>query len=356
MLRKFASSLAVLCYTSFALAQPDPEPGMAVIPRDPRIVNVPAPATPEQIRAATREAYNKLLNPVGKLDLSSPEATVRSFAWSFYSGDVKTARECIQEAQPYEKLGEVEKLLQTGNLAGPGSDETRVLLTDVHSYVRGEDATVTLRLIQIFDPRIVLVFGIENPNPTGHIFGSCERLHLKKINGKWLIAEKFKSADYASEEERVWGEDLLARMTSLLTNPEQMTVRATVSQCQSNLKQIALGVMQFVQDWDERFALHADWKNQLQPYLKNEAIFRCPEVEHPEESYSFSSELENRSLNEIKEPVNTIMIYEGKDGKFDFRHLNNTKTNIAFADGHIKAYTKETLENAMKIGEVRWKP
>ncbi len=60
--------------------------------------------------------------------------------------------------------------------------------------------------------------------------------------------------------------------------------------CQSNLKQIGLGVMQYVQDYDERYPLKdyptdvspwfgwgwAHWMTVTQPYLKSTQLFHCP--------------------------------------------------------------------------------
>lgn len=66
--------------------------------------------------------------------------------------------------------------------------------------------------------------------------------------------------------------------------------------CQSNLKQIALGIMQYSQDYDESFPLAVTvpttaslssgvpygWADAIQPYLKSTQIFQCPsEVEPP---------------------------------------------------------------------------
>ena len=59
------------------------------------------------------------------------------------------------------------------------------------------------------------------------------------------------------------------------------------SSCQSNLKQIGLGFMQYVQDYDERFVPYSGaftssggtswgWAGSLQPYLKSTQIFQCP--------------------------------------------------------------------------------
>ncbi len=55
------------------------------------------------------------------------------------------------------------------------------------------------------------------------------------------------------------------------------------SSCQSNLKQISLGVMQYIQDYDEKFPKTtglvggADgWANQIQPYIKSIQVLQCP--------------------------------------------------------------------------------
>jgi prepilin-type N-terminal cleavage/methylation domain-containing protein/prepilin-type processing-associated H-X9-DG protein len=55
------------------------------------------------------------------------------------------------------------------------------------------------------------------------------------------------------------------------------------SSCQSNLKQILLGVAQYTQDYDEKYPMAWKdsnpfycWWQELQPYLKSEQIFSCP--------------------------------------------------------------------------------
>jgi prepilin-type N-terminal cleavage/methylation domain-containing protein/prepilin-type processing-associated H-X9-DG protein len=55
------------------------------------------------------------------------------------------------------------------------------------------------------------------------------------------------------------------------------------SSCQSNLKQISLGIKQYIQDYDERFPLATltgastlGWADSIQPYLKSTQIYQCP--------------------------------------------------------------------------------
>ncbi|RYF37138.1 MAG: DUF1559 domain-containing protein, partial [Cytophagaceae bacterium] len=62
------------------------------------------------------------------------------------------------------------------------------------------------------------------------------------------------------------------------------------SSCQSNLKQIGLGIMQYTQDYDEKFPLlrnngapnatggdgYGGTWIAIQPYMKSDQIFQCP--------------------------------------------------------------------------------
>ncbi|MBW3636022.1 MAG: DUF1559 domain-containing protein [Armatimonadetes bacterium] len=66
------------------------------------------------------------------------------------------------------------------------------------------------------------------------------------------------------------------------------------SSCQSNLKQIALGITQYTQDYDESFPLirvhtsgpysdqrPAGWAQAIQPYVKSTQILQCPSEIRP---------------------------------------------------------------------------
>lgn len=57
------------------------------------------------------------------------------------------------------------------------------------------------------------------------------------------------------------------------------------SACASNMKQIALGVMQYTQDYDENFPVGSNasggrgngWAGQIYPYIKSSQVFTCPD-------------------------------------------------------------------------------
>ena len=82
------------------------------------------------------------------------------------------------------------------------------------------------------------------------------------------------------------------------------------SSCQSNLKQLALGVMQYTQDYDERFPLTyvsstppysasnpRGWADAVQSYVKSLQIFQCPSERNAPNSDPTSSGYTDYSVN-----------------------------------------------------------
>ncbi len=161
------------------------------------------------------------------------------------------------------------------------------------------------------------------------------------------------------------------------------------SSCQSNLRQIGLGMMQYTQDYDEKFVTQTIdptvptnflfFGNQLQPYLKSTQIFVCPSASGSEYSlanpgtaptdgkdhvwtapagsnipmspmkgtYGLSSIVDGSSLAEITVPVKTPMFMEATDIsavggatpqiRNARRHFDGS--NFCFVDGHVKFQT-----------------
>lgn len=138
--------------------------------------------------------------------------------------------------------------------------------------------------------------------------------------------------------------------------------------CLSNQKQIGIAVMQYLQDHDERYMHdHHRWADAVQPYIKNQQVFRCPSLQ--EETTDFTpalDSLEDRpasdySLNGLfahgtaqarfQNSAEQIMMGERRKGvqRIDYhlddvdevkehleedRHLGGA--NYLFADGHAK--------------------
>jgi len=164
--------------------------------------------------------------------------------------------------------------------------------------------------------------------------------------------------------------------------------------CQSNLKQIALGMFMYNQDYDEKlpriytspagttdFTPNAStvatrdvgWAEAMQPYLKSTQIFQCPsesgaptattlDTGATYSDYWYNNAVDGQSDATFDYPAQTVLLGDGGAGSSAYssngcaaspcaspdvsgvlatipgggalRHLDGT--NFAFADGHVK--------------------
>ena len=131
-------------------------------------------------------------------------------------------------------------------------------------------------------------------------------------------------------------------------------------QCQSNLRQMALAVLQYNQDNRERFPsvrTVAGWRGAMAPYVKDAAIFHCPaegnDATPSHADFWFNARLGEAKVESLENPGHTLMLGDGfsssdprvalsqlpqswRDDEFSpaYRHLDGA--NYAFADGHVK--------------------
>ena len=158
------------------------------------------------------------------------------------------------------------------------------------------------------------------------------------------------------------------------------------SSCQSNLKQIGLGLMQYTQDYDERFPMQSSensdnyandpnsWISRVQPYIKSWQLFHCPSSTplasvapngNSDTNYFVNGLLcsnngRGLSISSVYVPSATIWAHESKwavhraqirpfyngnwtywmnDANYNFNHFEGG--NLMFADGHVK-WRKQT--------------
>jgi len=142
------------------------------------------------------------------------------------------------------------------------------------------------------------------------------------------------------------------------------------AQCQSNLKQIGLGFIQYVQDNNDKFPPTQNgtsgWVDVIQPYVKSHQLFQCPSTPNKTEpftDYFFNSRLSRGYTPKIEDQARTILAGEGTDdaptwanlrqlpprwllGKTTppWRHLDTA--NYLFADGHVKALKPGAVSSA----------
>jgi prepilin-type processing-associated H-X9-DG protein len=142
--------------------------------------------------------------------------------------------------------------------------------------------------------------------------------------------------------------DILLNLATYLAIPQEI-IEASAHECMMNQKMLALGAMQFAQDWDDKFTFKADkYPEALRPYLRNDQILHCPDDRSGALSYTFNKNLENLLLARIAQPAQTVMFYEGKNGQLEFRHDN--RASVCFADGHVELVTPERAKT------LKWTP
>lgn len=122
-----------------------------------------------------------------------------------------------------------------------------------------------------------------------------------------------------------------------------------VSACQSNLRQAMTAMLQYAQDYDERFPPADKWCTVSEPYVKDMGVFRCPAVKEGY-GYAMNYKLSRVTMALIDEPGWTVCQFDSK-----LLHLNaydkgkqagasatwpprhDNLINYSFADGHVKA-------------------
>lgn len=121
---------------------------------------------------------------------------------------------------------------------------------------------------------------------------------------------------------------------------------------QLNLKQIALGVIQYAQDHDEKMPDAAHWVDEILPYVKTEEIFHDPLAPAGEKwSYAFNRTLSRQPLAAFDAPVQTVLLFESNLGVKNAsdtgqsvprpgRHLGGT--DYVTADGHAQWFPDGT--------------
>ena len=167
------------------------------------------------------------------------------------------------------------------------------------------------------------------------------------------------------------------------------------SSCQSNLKQIGLGLLQYSQDYDEKNTAYAralpsgfqQWQGLIQPYVKSSQLFVCPSnqdgniAEGTSISGNYGCNLNNAggnpwndtvlgdgycaaanspgvALSAISSPSTLIAVEEGKNNRLIYPdapygalfvgHL--ATSNYLFADGHVKSLKpSSTIANGVNM-------
>ena len=133
--------------------------------------------------------------------------------------------------------------------------------------------------------------------------------------------------------------------------------------CQSNLKQIGLGLKQYGRDYDEQTVLVGNWKKAVSPWLKNDTLLDCPSVN----SYAFNRYMSGASLS--FEQFGSYQNYASFPTVFDSLSTQPNAadfgtsyvasgaheiwrrgrgSNVLFFDGHVKSLQQKPVFRALQ--------
>lgn len=266
--------------------------------------------------------------PQGTIDLSTPEATVKSFIAALNQVDSAGVAKCVIGATESDILKELMKEPVTLTLG-----ETTAYYTEAKDRALVE----TTLIIQTKQGESKDEQKIQDMVP------------LRKEGTDWKIVpldmEALKTATSKPTSQAV-----VQVVATMVRNPEIMRESrkaAVPTAAMSNVKQICLGTIMYSQDYDEKLPPSAaKFKTDIMPYIKNEAVFTSPLDPAGTESFKLNPQIAGKTTAIIQFPENTVMIYEGEYKKPLYRYEG--KAIIGFADGHVMLLTPE------EVAKLRW--
>ena len=173
--------------------------------------------------------------------------------------------------------------------------------------------------------------------------------------------------------------------------------KARQASCQSNLKQLGLAMLQYVQDYDERmpycncdaYSTGQSWMMGTQPYIRNTQIFTCPSrtpsltlvpgavnpcgggranmplwFDQVDVCYGMNLSQGGTAIASIEDSATMLMLAEAKtqyvntgpnppysysSSSYAAYDTHNGGLNVAFMDGHVKWFSDQAFQGGSGI-------
>lgn len=133
----------------------------------------------------------------------------------------------------------------------------------------------------------------------------------------------------------------------------QAREKARTATCMSNVKQLGLGMLMYVQDYDEKFPPADRWADNLVPYTKEPKVFVCPSAPagNPR-TYAYNGRLHGVALSVIVAPRCAAMVFDartqganprGGPDIVDRRHQARSSYVMGYVDGHVQTRSSPIL-------------
>jgi prepilin-type processing-associated H-X9-DG protein len=127
------------------------------------------------------------------------------------------------------------------------------------------------------------------------------------------------------------------------------------SSCLSKGKQIAISLLMYTEDYDNRYPASRSWRTVTAEYRGNGPELRCDESDS-RSSYAMNRAMSAKAMEKVKNLNDTVLLFEADSadvnfsgGKEDFLARHGGMGTISYADGHSKL-VKPT------DSKLRWQP
>lgn len=114
-------------------------------------------------------------------------------------------------------------------------------------------------------------------------------------------------------------------------------------QCMSNLKHIAFALQVYADDHGDTFPPHVAWTDRLQPYVDTPERLRCPAAPKQDVGYAYADYLAGKTKAAVPCPEETFTFWDAREDGASPAFRHGPSLNLAYADGHVKHVTRETV-------------
>jgi len=142
--------------------------------------------------------------------------------------------------------------------------------------------------------------------------------------------------------------------------------KARQTSCLANIKQLTLGHVMYVQDYDEILMPYRQgsstiyWYHIIVPYIKNTQIFVCPSrTSVTPVGYGYNYDIDMLSVGRVVEPSSTSILNDARNGLSHHPPMADATTLTLFlegtyASGTAKAPHNDGLNMSFVDGHAKW--
>lgn len=104
--------------------------------------------------------------------------------------------------------------------------------------------------------------------------------------------------------------------------------------CLSNVRKMCVAFRIYAEDNADRLPRCRGWADAMLPYLDNREVLTCPVARDTWPGYAYHPPVAGRQLKSFERLEETVLIYDGKDGKLARRHAGGA--DYGFAAGYAR--------------------